>query len=66
MQGLITCLVSKLFPFPGFKYRIMNALIPGSLSREITGKIIKKPVVNEGLRSKSHKTNMQTCRHYRH
>ena len=33
---------NKTTVLPGLKFRIMNALIPGSFSREITGKIMKK------------------------
>jgi len=37
---------NKITVLPGLKFRIMNALTPASLSREITGKIMKK---NNGI-----------------
>ena len=33
---------NKTTVLPGLKFRIMNALVPGSLSRDITGKIMRK------------------------
>jgi len=41
-ESLIAISKNKITVTPGLKFRIMNALIPGSLSREMTGKIIKK------------------------
>ncbi len=32
----------RITVLPGLQYRIMNALIPGPVSREMTGKIMKK------------------------
>jgi hypothetical protein len=37
---------NRITVLPGLKYRIMNALIPGSLAREMTGKIMKR---NNGI-----------------
>lgn len=41
-ESLTAISKNKITVTPGIKFRIMNALIPGSLSRKITGKIMKK------------------------
>jgi short-subunit dehydrogenase len=33
---------NKITVMPGFKFRVLNALVPHSISREMTGKIMKK------------------------
>jgi short-subunit dehydrogenase len=45
-EALLAFSANRITVLPGFKYRVMNALIPGALSRTITGKIIKK---NNGI-----------------
>jgi len=41
-EALSAVCVNRTTVLPGLKYRIMNTIIPGSLSREMTGKIMKK------------------------
>jgi short-subunit dehydrogenase len=41
-EALAALNANRVTVLPGLQYRIMNALIPGLLSREMTGKIIKK------------------------
>jgi short-subunit dehydrogenase len=41
-ETLIAFGKNKITALPGLKFRIMNALVPGTLSREMTGKILKK------------------------
>ena len=45
-EALAALSANRITVLPGLKYRIMNALIPGSVSREMTGKIMKK---NNGI-----------------
>lgn len=45
-EALLAFSANRITVLPGLKYRIMNAIIPGSLSRKITGKIMKK---NNGI-----------------
>ncbi len=45
-EALLALSKNKITVLPGLKFRIMNALMPGSLSREMTGKIMKK---NNGI-----------------
>ncbi|HWK07034.1 MAG TPA: SDR family NAD(P)-dependent oxidoreductase [Puia sp.] len=45
-EALLALSANRITILPGFKYRIMNALIPRALSREMTGKILKK---NNGI-----------------
>jgi hypothetical protein len=45
-EALWAISANRITVLPGIKYRVMNALIPGSISREMTGKIIKK---NNGI-----------------
>lgn len=41
-EALLALSKNKITVLPGRKFRIINALAPGSLSREMTGKIMKK------------------------
>ena len=41
-EALLALSKNKTTVLPGLKFRIMNALVPGSLSRDITGKIMRK------------------------
>lgn len=41
-EALLALRRNKITVLPGLKFKIMNALTPGSLSREMTGKIMKK------------------------
>lgn len=41
-ESLIAMSKNQIALIPGLKFRIMNALTPGSLSRKMTGKIMKK------------------------
>jgi len=41
-ESLIALNANKVSVMPGLKYRIMNALVPGSLSNKMTGKLMKK------------------------
>lgn len=41
-EALVALSKNKIIVLPGLKFRIMVALTPGSLSREMTGKMIKK------------------------
>lgn len=45
-EALLALSANRITVIPGLQYRIMNAVIPGSLSREMTGKIMKK---NNGI-----------------
>jgi short-subunit dehydrogenase len=45
-ESLLALSKNKITVLPGLKFRIMNALIPGFLAREITGKMMKK---NNGI-----------------
>jgi uncharacterized protein len=45
-EALAALSANHITVLPGLKYRIMNSLIPGSVSREMTGKIMKK---NNGI-----------------
>ena len=41
-ESLLALSANKVSVMPGLKYRIMNALVPGSLSNKMTGKLMKK------------------------
>ena len=41
-EALAALNANRITVLPGLRYRIMNALIPGPVAREMTGKIIKK------------------------
>ena len=41
-ESLVAISKNKTTVTPGLKFRIMNALTPGSLSREMAGKIMRK------------------------
>jgi short-subunit dehydrogenase len=41
-ESLVALSVNRVAVMPGLKFRVMNALTPSSLSRDITGKILKK------------------------
>jgi uncharacterized protein len=41
-ESLIAFGANKVSVMPGLKYRIMNALVPGSVSNKMTGKLMKK------------------------
>jgi hypothetical protein len=41
-EALLALSQNKTTVLPGLKFRIINALIPGSLSRDIAGKMMKK------------------------
>jgi len=41
-EALLALSANRISILPGLQYRIMNAVIPGSVSRGMTGKIIKK------------------------
>jgi len=41
-EALIALKKNKVTVLPGFKFRVMNALTPASVSREMTGKIMRK------------------------
>lgn len=41
-EALLALRSNRITILPGLKYRIMNALVPGSLARKMTGKIMKK------------------------
>ena len=45
-EALVALSANRITVLPGLRYRIMNALIPGALSREMTGKIMKR---NNGI-----------------
>jgi uncharacterized protein len=45
-EALLALNANRITVVPGIRYRILNALVPGALSREMTGKIMKK---NNGI-----------------